>query len=69
MLLSKYYQNIFNTQSFVVWQTVIMLFYTASTKVRNLTILSSITDKINRISNQFWHGWRDEYVVNLCETQ
>ena len=25
--LPKYYQNIFHTQSFVVWQTVIMLFY------------------------------------------
>ena len=42
---------------------------TASTVIRNLTVLSSTTDKINRISNHFWHRWRHEYVVNLCETQ
>ena len=42
---------------------------TASTVVRNLTVLSSTTDKINRISNHFWHRWRHEYVVNLRETQ
>ena len=40
---------------------------TTSTVVRNLTVLSSTTDKINRISNHFWHRWRHEYVVNLCE--
>ena len=33
--------------------------------IRNLTVLSSTTDKINRISNHFWHRWRHEYVVNL----
>ena len=42
---------------------------TALTVVRNLTVLSSTTDKINRISNHFWHRWRHEYVVNLRETQ
>ena len=42
---------------------------TTSTVVRNLTILSSTTDKINRISNHFRHRCRYEYVVNLCETQ
>ena len=42
---------------------------TTSTVVRNLTVLSSTTDKINRISNHFWHRWRHEYVVNLRETQ
>ena len=42
---------------------------TASTVVRNLTVLSSTTDKINRISNHFSHRRRNEYVVNLCETQ
>ena len=42
---------------------------TKSTVVRNLTILSTTTDKINRISNYFWHRWRHEYVVNLCELQ
>ena len=48
-----------------------LLYYsnTISTVVRNLTVLSSTTDKINRISNHFWHRWRHEYVVNLCETQ
>ena len=40
-----------------------------STVVRNLTVLSSTTDKINRISNHFWHRWKHEYAVNLCETQ
>ena len=42
---------------------------TASTVVRDLTVLSSTTDKINHISNHFWHSWRHEYVVNLRETQ
>ena len=42
---------------------------TTSTVVRNLTVLSSTTDKINRFSNHFWHRWRHEYVVNLRETQ
>ena len=42
---------------------------TTSAVIRNLTVLSSTTDKINRISNHFWHRWRHEYVVNLCETQ
>ena len=42
---------------------------TTSTLVRNLTVLSSTTDKINRISNSFWYTWRHEYVVNLRETQ
>ena len=41
---------------------------TTSTVVRDLTVLSSTTDKINRISNNFWHNTH-EYVVNLCETQ
>ena len=42
---------------------------TKSTVVRNLTVLSTTTDKINRISNHFLHRWRHEYVVNLCELQ
>ena len=42
---------------------------TTSTVVRNVTVFSSTTDKINRFSNHFWHRWRHEYVVNLCETQ
>ena len=31
-----------------------------STVVRNLTVLSSTTDKINRISNHFWDRWRHD---------
>ena len=42
---------------------------TTSTVAVNLTVLSSTTDKINRISNHFWDRWRHEYVVNLRETQ
>ena len=42
---------------------------TTSTVVRNVTVLSSTTDKINRISNHFLDRWRHEYVVNLRETQ
>ena len=39
-----------------------LLYYsnTTSTVVRNLTVLSSTTDKINRISNHFWDRWRHE---------
>ena len=33
---------------------------TATTVVRNLIVLSSTTDKINRISSHFWHRWRHE---------
>ena len=42
---------------------------TTSTLAANLTVLSSITDKINRISNHFWARWKRKYVVNLRETQ
>ena len=42
---------------------------TASTIVKNLTVLSSTTDKINRMSNHFLDRWRHECVVNLRETQ
>ena len=40
-----------------------------STAAMNLTVLSSTTDKINRIINQFCDRWRHEYAVNLRETQ
>ena len=48
-----------------------LLYYsnTTSTVVRNLTVLSSTTDKTNRISNYFWDRWRHEFVVKLRETQ
>ena len=42
---------------------------TTSTVIRNLTVNSSTTDKINRISNHFWDKLRYEYVVNLRKTQ
>ena len=42
---------------------------TTWTAVRNLTVLSNTTDKINCLGNRFWNRWRHEYVVNLCETQ
>ena len=42
---------------------------TTLTVAVNLTVLSSTTDKINRISNHFWDRWKHEYVVNLRETQ
>ena len=42
---------------------------TTSAVIRNLIVLSSTTDKINRISNHLRHRWRPEYVVNLRETQ
>ena len=42
-------------------------FNTPSTVVKNLTVLSSTTNKINRIRNHFGDRWRHEYVVNLRE--
>ena len=42
---------------------------TTSTVVGNLTVASSTTDKINCISNHFWHRWKHEQIVNLRETQ
>ena len=42
---------------------------TSITIVKNLTILSSTTDKINQMSNHFLDRWRYEYVVNLREIQ
>ena len=42
---------------------------TTSTEDANPTVLSSTTDKINRISNPFWDRWRHEYVIHLRETQ
>ena len=51
-----------------VLHPVICYFQTIIT-VRNLTVLSSTTDKINRISNHFLNRWRHGYVVSLRETQ
>ena len=36
---------------------------TTSTAVRNLTVLSSTTDNINRISNHVLDRWRHEYIL------
>ena len=41
----------------------------SSAAVRNLTVLSSTTDKVNRISNNFLDRWRHGYIVNFCEIQ
>ena len=40
-----------------------------STVAGNLTVLSSTTDKVNRISNHFFNKWWHGYVVTLRETQ
>ena len=48
------------------------LLYSSNTKsivVRNLTVLSSTTNQINRVSNHFLDRWRHEHIVNLRETQ
>ena len=42
---------------------------TTSAINKNLTVLLSTTDRINRISNHFWQRWRHEFVVNLRPTQ
>ena len=44
-------------------------FKTTSAAIRNLTVLSSTTEKIKHISNHFWHRWRHESLVNLSEIQ
>ena len=48
----------------------IQLCYSNTTAVvRNLTVLSSTTDRTNCLSNHFWHRWRHDFVVNLSDTQ
>ena len=48
-----------------------LLYYSNTTQhvVRNLTILSSTTDKANRISNYIWDRWRHEYVASFGAKQ
>ena len=68
--LTYIYPNTIETPNYLLFDR--QLLYSSnitSTVVRNLTVLSSTTDKINRISNHFWDRWRHEYVVNLRETQ
>ena len=53
--LSKYYPNMFDTQSFVIGrQLLYSSSNTTSTVARNLTILSSTTDKISASVINFW---------------
>ena len=42
---------------------------TASTAVRNLTVLSNTTDKINRMSNHFLDRWRYEFTWDTTNTK
>ena len=48
-----------------------LLYYSNTTShgVRNLTVLLSAADKINRISNHILDRWRHEYVANLRAKQ
>ena len=69
-LTNVYPKTIRNTHSFVICQKItIYSSNTTSTVVRNLTVLSSTTDKINLINNHFLDRWRHEYIVYLRETQ
>ena len=49
----------------------LLLYFSNTTSIlaANLTILSSSTNKINRISNNWWDRRRHEHVVDLRETQ
>ena len=68
--LPKYYQNIYLIPNHLLFgRQVLCNSNTTSTVVRTLTVFSGTADKINHISNHFWHWWKHEYVVNLCETQ
>ena len=42
---------------------------TASTVVKHLTVLSSTTDKINRISNNFFDRWRHEFMRDTTNSK
>ena len=71
--LTYVYPNNFNTYltpNHLLFGRQLCYSNTKSAVIRNLTVLSSTTDKINHISNHFWHRWRHEVnVVNLSETQ
>ena len=71
--LTYVYRNIIETyftpSHLLFGRRVLYSSNTTSTIVRNLTVLSSTADKINRISNHFLDRWRHGYVVNLYETQ
>ena len=68
--LTYVYRNAIETPNHLSFgRQLLCSFNTTSTVVRNLTVLSSTTDKINHISNHFLDRWRNGYVINLCETQ
>ena len=48
-----------------------LLYYSNTTShvVRNLTVLSSTTDKTTASANHIWDRWRHEYVANLGAKQ
>ena len=58
------------TPNYLLFGRQLLLFSNATSSVAaNLTVLSSTTGKINRISNHFWDRWRNKYVIHLRETQ
>ena len=71
--LTYVYPNIIKTcltiNNLLFGRQLLFYFNTTSTVVRNITLLSGPTDKINCINNHFCNRWRHEYVVNLRETQ
>ena len=60
MRLSKYYQDMFNTQYLLFGRQLSLSSNATSTVVANLTVLSSTTNKINRINNHFWDRWKHD---------
>ena len=69
MRLSRYYKAFLRPNHLLFDRQSSCYSNTISTVVRDLTVLSSTTDKINRISNHFWDRMRRKYAVNLRETQ
>ena len=68
--LTYVYPNTIETPNHVLFGR--KLFYSSKTRssvVRNITVLSSTTDKINRVRNHILNRLRHGYVVNLRETQ
>ena len=67
--LTYVYPNIIETLNHLLFGILLYSSNTTSIAVRNQTVLSSTTNKINRISNHFLDRWRHGFVVNLRETQ
>ena len=69
-LLTYVYPNTIETPNHLLYgRQLLYSSNTTSTVARNLTVLPSTTDKINRISNHILDTWRHGYVVNWRETQ